>query len=125
MQVEFESGGEIQAKGVALDEQVRYRRNFSALTQQMTQVEQCNAQGCPAMLRVPFWSELHGEGFARIDAAFHRQIDEEREYLACREQQQLISMAHFRRTQQGEAYVAHLTFPYNAVLLSSDQRRYR
>src|SRR5579864_4451263 len=55
MQVEFDSGGEIQAEGVAFDEEVRHRIN--ALTQQMTQMEQGNAQGCSALPRVPFWPE--------------------------------------------------------------------
>src|SRR6266568_187480 len=41
---------------------------------------------------------------------WHGQIDEEREFLACGEQQQLISMAHFWRTQQSQGEVAHLTF---------------
>src|SRR6266516_1415444 len=61
------------------------------------------------MHRVPFWPEELGEVFARMDATFYRQIDEEREFLARGEQQHLIGMAHFWWTQQGEAYVAHLT----------------
>src|SRR5437588_11646478 len=99
MEVEFESGGEIQAEGVVFDEEVRYRKNIGTLTQHLTQMEQGNAQGCPAMPRVPFWPELLGEFLARMDATFHRQIDEEREFLARGEQQHLISMAHLWRSQ--------------------------
>ena len=62
--IEVESRGEIQTEGVTLDEEVRYRRNIGALKEQMTQMEQGNAQGCPAMLRVPFWPELFREGLA-------------------------------------------------------------
>jgi hypothetical protein len=83
----------------SLDEEVRRRINASALAQQMTQVEHGKAQGCPAMPRVRIWPELLGEVLAQMDAAFHRQIDEEREFLARGEQQHLISMAHFRWTQ--------------------------
>jgi hypothetical protein len=64
IEVEVESGGEIQAESVTLDEEVRYRRNIGALKEQMTQMEQGNAQGCPAMPRVPFWPELFREGLA-------------------------------------------------------------
>ncbi len=103
MEVEFDSGGEIQAEGVALDEEVRYRRNIGALAQQMTQVEHGKAQGCPAMPRVRIWPELLGEVLAQMDAAFYCQIDEEREFLARGEQQRLIGMAHFWRTQYCEA----------------------
>src|SRR6266705_2431617 len=99
MEVEFESGGELKTEGVVLDEEVRDRRNTGALTQQMTQMEQSNAQGCPAMPRVPFWPELLGELLARMDAAFHRQVDQQRQFLARGEQQQLLAMAHFRWTQ--------------------------
>jgi hypothetical protein len=53
-EVEVESGSEIQAQGVALDEEVRYRINTSILTQHVTEMEQGNAQGCPAMPRVTF-----------------------------------------------------------------------
>ena len=109
MEVEFESGGEIQTEGVAFDEEVRDRRNVGALTQHMTQMEQGNTKGCPAMPCVPFWPELLGEVLARMDAAFHRQIDEEREFLARGEQQHLISMAHFRWAQQCQVEVTHLT----------------
>ena len=62
-------------------------------------MEQGNAQGCPAMHCVPFWPEELGEVFARMDATFYRQVDEEREFLARGEQQHLIGMTHFRRTQ--------------------------
>src|SRR5947209_20617797 len=99
MEVEFDSGGEIQAEGVVFDEEVRYRKNTGTLTQHVTQMEQGDAQGCPAMPRVPFWPELLGEFLARMDAAFHRQIDEEREFLARGEQQHLVAMAHFWRAQ--------------------------
>ena len=95
MEVEFDSGGEIKTEGVAFDEEVRYRRNIGALTQHMTQMEQSNAQGCAAMPRVTFGPELLGEFHAQMDAAFHRQIDEEREFLARGELQHLIAMAHF------------------------------
>ena len=64
MEVKFESGGGIQAESVTLDEEVRYRRDIGALIKQMTQVQQGNAQGCPAMPRVPFWPELFREGLA-------------------------------------------------------------
>src|SRR2546421_4463578 len=101
MQIEFDRGGEIQAEGVACDEEVRH--NVSALTQQMTQMEQGNAQSCSAMHRITFWPELFGEFLAQMDAAFHRQIEEKREFLACGELQHLIGMAHFRWTQQSEA----------------------
>jgi hypothetical protein len=50
IEVEVESGSEIQTEGVMLDEEVRYRRNIGALKEQMTQMEQGNAQGCPAAL---------------------------------------------------------------------------
>jgi hypothetical protein len=99
LEVEFDSGGEIKTEGVACDEEVRHRINTSALAQQMTQMEQGNAKGCPAMPRVPFWPELLGEFLAHMEAAFHCQIDEEREFLARGEQQHLIGMAHFWRTQ--------------------------
>jgi hypothetical protein len=85
MEVEFESGGGIKSEGVAFDEEVRYRKNIGALTQHVAQMEQANAQSCPAMLRIPFWPQLLGEVLAQMDAAFHRQIDEEREFLACGE----------------------------------------
>jgi hypothetical protein len=75
----------------------------------MTEMEQGNAQGCPAMHRVPFWPEELGQVFARMDATFYRQIEKEREFLARGEQQHLIGMAHFWWTQECEAYVAHLT----------------
>jgi hypothetical protein len=80
--------------------------NASILTtppQQMTEMEQGNAQGCAAMPRVTFWPELLGEVLTQMDAAFYRQIDEEREFLACGEQQHLIGMAHFWRTQECQA----------------------
>ncbi len=60
-------------------------------------MEQSNAQGCPAMARVPFWPELLGEALTRMNTAFHCQVEKERLFLAGREQQQLISMAHFWR----------------------------
>jgi hypothetical protein len=69
----------------------------------MTQLEQGNAKGCPAMARVPFWPELLREFLARMHAAFHRQIDKEREFLARGEQENLVAMAHFRWAKQGEA----------------------
>jgi hypothetical protein len=69
----------------------------------MTQMEQGNAKCCPAMLRVTFWPEQLGEGFAQMDAAFYCQIDEEREFLARGEQQHLISMTDYWGTQQCEA----------------------
>ncbi len=106
MEVKLDSGGEIQTEGVVLDEEMRHRNDASALTQQ---VMQAKTQGCPAMHRVTLRPELFGEGLAQMDAAFHRQVDEEREFLARGEQQRLIGMAHFRRTQQGEGYSAHLT----------------
>jgi hypothetical protein len=61
IEVEVESGGEIQSEGVTLDEEMRYRRNIGALIKQM---EQGNAEGCPAMPRVPFWPELFREVLA-------------------------------------------------------------
>jgi hypothetical protein len=97
MQIEFDRGGEIQAEGVALDEKVRHR--ISALTQQMTQMEQSNTKGGPSMPRVPFWPELLGEVLAQMDATLHRQVDQQRQFLARGEQQHLIVMAHFWRTQ--------------------------
>src|SRR5260221_8309389 len=103
MEVELDSGGEIQAEGVALDEEVRHRINASALAQQITQVEHSNAQGCPAMPRVRIWPELLGEVLAQMDAAFYCQVDEQREFLARGEQQRLIGMAHFWRTQYCQA----------------------
>src|SRR6266851_5679615 len=81
-----------RGSGFEEDEEVRYRKNIGALTQHVTQMEQGDAQGCAAMPRVPFWPELLGEFLARMDAAFHRQIDEEREFLARREQQNLVAM---------------------------------
>jgi hypothetical protein len=81
MEVEFNTGGEIQAEGVASDEQMRESMNASALKEQMAQVEQGNAQGCPTMPRVTLRPELFGEGLAQMDAAFHRQIDEQRKLL--------------------------------------------
>src|SRR5258706_12392626 len=90
MEVEFDSGGEIKTEGVVFDKEMRRMINTGALTQHVTQMEQGNAQGCPAMPRVPFWPELFGEFLARMDAAFHRQIDEKREFLARGEQQHLI-----------------------------------
>ena len=71
-QVEVDIGGEIKTEGLACDEEVRHRINTSTLTQQMTQMEQGSAQGCPAMQRVTFWPEQLGEDFAQMDAAFHR-----------------------------------------------------
>jgi hypothetical protein len=38
----------------------------------LPEMEQGNAQGCPAMHRVPFWPEELGEVFARMGAAFYR-----------------------------------------------------
>jgi hypothetical protein len=38
-----------------------------------------------------------------MDAAFYCQVDEQREFLARGEQQRLIGMAHFWRTQYGQA----------------------
>src|SRR3989440_5964023 len=99
MQVEVDRGGEVKAEGVTFDDEVRYRRSTGALAQHVTQMEQGNAQGCAAMPRVPFWPELLGEVLARMDAAFHRQIEEQREFLARGEQQYLVSMAHFRWAQ--------------------------
>lgn len=66
-------------------------------------MKQGDAQGCPAMPRVTFWPEQLGECFAQMDAAFYYQIDDEREFFACGEQQQLISMTDFWGTQQCEA----------------------
>jgi hypothetical protein len=86
MEVELGNGSEIQAKGIACDEEVRGRRNITILAQHVTQMEQANAEGCPAMLGIPLWPELLGEASARMDTAFHCQIDEEREFLACGEQ---------------------------------------
>ena len=103
LQVEFDIGGEIKTEGIACDEEVRRRINTSTLTQQMTQLEQGKTKGCPAMPRVTFWPEQLGEGFAQMDAAFYCQIDEQREFLACGEQQQLISMMDFWVPQQCEA----------------------
>jgi hypothetical protein len=54
MQVEFDIGGEIKTEGLACDEEVRRRINTGTLTQQMTQMEQGDAKGCPPMLRVTF-----------------------------------------------------------------------
>src|SRR5579859_311724 len=98
MEVEAECRSKIQAEGVAFDEEVRHGSNVSILAQQVTEMEQGNAQGCPTMHRVTFWPELFGEFLAQMDAAFYRQIDEERKFLACRELQHLIGMAHFRWT---------------------------
>ena len=58
---------------------------------------------CPAMPRVRIWPELLGERLAQMDAAFYCQIDEQREFLARGEQQRLIGMAHFWRTQYCQA----------------------
>ncbi len=99
MQVEFNTGGEVQAEGIVCDEQMRGSMNASALTQQMAQVEQAHAQRCPAMHRVTLRPELLGEGLTQMDAAFHRQVDEQREFLARGEMQHLIGVAHLRRTQ--------------------------
>jgi hypothetical protein len=82
MKVEVERGGEIQAEGVTLDEEMRSSIGSSALIQQLAQMEQANTQGCPAMPRVTLWPELFGEGLARINAAFHCQIDKQGQFLA-------------------------------------------
>jgi len=103
MQVEFDIGGEIQAEGIACDEEMRHTINSGILPQQMTQMEQGNAQSRSPMYRVPFWPKQFGEVLAQMEVAFHRQIEEEREFLACGEQQHLIGMAHFRRTQECQA----------------------
>ncbi|HEV2663021.1 MAG TPA: hypothetical protein VGU68_20600 [Ktedonobacteraceae bacterium] len=95
MQVTFDMGGEIQSEGIACNEQMRSRATTSAFTQQMTQMEQANAQSSPTMARIPFGPEQLGEVLTQMDAAFHRQIDEERTFLTRREQQHLIGMAHF------------------------------
>ena len=97
MEVEVKHGGDIKAEGIACDEEVRERRSISILTQQVTQMEQGDTQGCPAMPRVPFWPELLGEVLARLHSAFHRQIEKERLFFARGEQQHLISMAHVWR----------------------------
>jgi hypothetical protein len=97
-EVEVESGGEIQTEGVAFDEEVRHSINASALTQHLTKMEQGNAQSCPTMHRVTFCPKQFGEFLAQMDAAFYRQIDEQRKFLAGRELQHLIGMAHFRWT---------------------------
>jgi hypothetical protein len=99
MEVEVDSGGEIQAEGVAFDEEVRHRINTSALTEHVTEMVEGNAQGCSTMYRVTFWPELFGAFLTQMDAAFYRQIDEEREFLARRELQHLIGMAYFWWTQ--------------------------
>src|SRR5260370_8000328 len=62
-----------------------------------------------------------------MDAAFQRQVDEQREFLARGEQQRLIGMAHFWRTQYCEAYVAHLTvlitlYCYHEIRDATDSR---
>src|SRR5579884_609771 len=94
MQVEVDIGGEIQAEGVASDEQVWSRISPSVLTQQMTQMEQANAQGCSAMQGVPFWPEQLGEVLAQMEAAFHPQVEQEREFLARGDQQHLVAVGH-------------------------------
>jgi hypothetical protein len=98
MEVEVESGGEIQAKGVACDEEVRVRITALVLTEQMTKMKQGNAQGCPTMHRILIWPEQLREFLARMDTVFYCQIDKECEFLARGEQQHLIGMAYFRRT---------------------------
>jgi hypothetical protein len=85
MEIQIDSGGEIKAKSVAFDEEVRYRKTIGILSQHVTEMVQSNPQGCPAMLRIPFWPELLREFLTQMDVAFHRQIDEERKFLACGE----------------------------------------
>ena len=92
----------MQAEVCALDEEVRESTLVCALTEQMAQVEQANAQGCPAMHRITFWPELFGEVFAQMDTGLHRQIDEQCEFLARGKQQHLNGRAQLRRTQESE-----------------------
>jgi hypothetical protein len=103
MQVEVESGSEIQAEGVAGNEEVRERINAQTLTQQVTEMEQGNTQSCPTMHGITFWPELFGEVLARMGVAFYRQIDEKREFFACGEQHLLICMVDVRWTQYSQA----------------------
>jgi hypothetical protein len=57
LKIEFDPGGVIQAESFACNEEVRHIISTCTLTQYMTQVEQGNAQGGAAMLRVPFGPE--------------------------------------------------------------------
>ena len=73
MEVEVESRGEIQAKGVACDEKVRHGIMALVLAAQVAEMEQGSAQGGPAMHRVLTGPELFGEFLTRMDATFYRQ----------------------------------------------------
>ncbi|HEU5379747.1 MAG TPA: hypothetical protein VFV38_30350 [Ktedonobacteraceae bacterium] len=123
LQVHVERGSEIQAEGVACDEEVR--RRITVLAQDVAEMEQSRAQGCAAMHRVLIGPELFREFLTRLDAVFDRQVDEEREFLARRELHNLASMAYFWWTQQCQGDVALSILSGNPSAAQGSGRRER
>jgi starvation-inducible DNA-binding protein len=121
MQVELECGGEIQGKGVAGDEEVRHRILALVLAEQVTQMQQGNAQGRPAMPGVSIRPEQFGEVLARVDVVFDREVEKECEFLACGELHHLIGVAHVRRSQECQEEVVHLTVLLTLCWYHEDQ----
>ena len=119
MEVEVESGGEIQAEGVAFDKEVRHSINASALTEHVTEMEQAMRRAARPSSPSPLARTVR-RVFAQRTAAFNRQIDEECEFPCAWRTATPDRMAQCPAKNPSNAGNVNRPFngPYNALLLS-------
>jgi hypothetical protein len=81
-QVQHERTVLFDAEQIALDAQVSPFARFMRALKEPAQLEQGRPQGCTPVHSVQLWPERFGEGFARVQAAFYSQVDQQGQRLA-------------------------------------------
>ena len=104
MQVEVIIGGKIEAKQIALDNEVCRAASVFECT---TQIGQCSSERCAALRLIAVGPEERRDFLARMETTFHRQVDEERLLFTRAKLDYSPGVSDFRGAKQCQTQMAH------------------